>query len=470
MVSNKSPFDDFVRNASTPIEDWLERLLSIPKPPAGEALPNDQSPERERSARNARLVFIVGFDYGELALFMYFALGQEFLNRTTLLLPDRLFGKNKDVLPGRTIPYGSLEEILTTINREKPDIVFLLSGYLFHLHGTLSLQSLHALTSELDQRGCHVVTSDPFMGLLSNLSEAKTGAIFTDDFPTHKMPLHILFWYAVLKLVKYRERRLHRVAFTWCVKILAGAWHIYPSPVPCERTMKTRNLSFYNSLLTTAPLEHHGRTSANAKAGVRHWLFIISSTDFNNQCFIHGRARFVQEVARRLEQSLSEDRRTLLLGPDECIKAIQQVSVCVPEMELLSFCSFKRFVSLLLGAEFVFYWNVVSASIGMRLFNQLPVFFFDRGHLAHAVKPSYELALKSYYHGFEPMFIDSREQLSAQTLTARADAYKPTAEKIRKFFARSPTPEQTVEFILRVDVESPHFGDMLRARVSGGYS
>ncbi len=101
------------------------------------------------TAGNAQLLFIIGHDYGELILAMYFLHGQRIASRSTLLLPPRLWATNGDTLPVRTRQYRSYEDLVRTIDDENPDIVFLFSGYLFSMHKLLSTRSLEKLLQYL---------------------------------------------------------------------------------------------------------------------------------------------------------------------------------------------------------------------------------------------------------------------------------------------------------------------------------
>ena len=62
-------------------------------------------------------------------------------------------------------------------------------------------------------------------------------------------------------------------------------------------------------------------------------------------------------------------------------------------MSLLPYCSYEEFEQRLLDAEFVFYWQIFSTSTFLRLWNGLPVFFFDQGHNAHLLSPLQEAGL-----------------------------------------------------------------------------
>ena len=119
------------------------------------------------SAVDAKLLFIIDNDYGELTMAMFFLEGQELAKRATILLPPRLYATNGDGLGVRTLQYTAYADLTDAIVDESPDLVIIFSAYLLPVHGLLSLQSLVKLIFWLKARGCHVATYDPFWGLMA---------------------------------------------------------------------------------------------------------------------------------------------------------------------------------------------------------------------------------------------------------------------------------------------------------------
>jgi len=114
-------------------------------------------------------------------------------------------------------------------------------------------------------------------------------------------------------------------------------------------------------------------------------------------------------------------------------------------VDILSFCPFDRLISLLLSAEYAFYWNIVSHSILIRLFNRLPVILFDRGHLVRNVTAMHDRVVQWYYQGWEPEFRDHCEPLTLETVSAWVGDYRAEAARICEGFRRAPTPGQVIE-------------------------
>ena len=115
---------------------------------------------------------------------------------------------------------------------------------------------------------------------------------------------------------------------------------------------------------------------------------------------------------------------------------------------LLTFCPYDLFLSLLLGAEYVFYWNVLSNSIINRLANRLPVFLFHRGHFAWIFNGMGEKGFRHYHQGVELPLLDQYQTLSATVLTPLAREHDLAMEATRNNWRRAPTPEKVVESLL----------------------
>jgi hypothetical protein len=407
------------------------------------------------------LLFVLDNDYGELTTLMYLLLGQDLLGRSTLLLPDRLYASNRDVMPGRTHRYGSVADILAAVDAGRPQVVFLLSGYLFAIHRIFSLQALDGLVRDLRERGCRIVTSDPFLGTLSRhdvhaivsvrlperYQRPRSGGDVEPDAETRRA------------LTGEVDRSL-RLLLSGSEQILRDLPHLYPAhqdvPGHLAGPRDGRNLSFFNPrLLVPGTAAGLGGSAAAEPGGgasaAPHWLFVLSATDYETQYVEETQAVFVDLVIGKLRQTLQAGRRAVFVGPKDLIQSLKARMPAEEGITLLSFCSFKRFTALLLDAEYAFYWNVVSHSILMRLFNQLPVFLFDRGHLVRNVKPMYERVIAWYYQGWEPIYLDHREPLAPETLAGLAARFREAAGGICQGFRRAPAPAEMVERILRQD-------------------
>src|SRR5262249_8532712 len=101
---------------------------------------------------------------------MSFLRGQEFATRATIALPEGHYAANRSYLPVNAVPYTTLGDVLSVVQAQKPDLVFLFSGYLLANDGLASPEAVQEFVHQLRDRGCRVITGDPFLGLASRLT------------------------------------------------------------------------------------------------------------------------------------------------------------------------------------------------------------------------------------------------------------------------------------------------------------
>ncbi len=390
------------------------------------------------TAENARLLFIFDNDYGELTQAMYLLHGQEIANRATFLLPSRLFATNGEGLNVQTREYRSYQDLIAVIDMEQPDIVFLCSGYLFPIHNLLSGQSLSELLRFLRGKGCQIVTTDPFWGLMS-----------MSDPLTERDNAHPLKLFRIFNLPLKRYFILRPMAEP--TRLLKDMLHVHLFPV---NTNNIRSVSFFNPLLIDAQVEpDRDRVTIPGSTDRRFWLFILGQEDYKIQKWLwgkggRGKRKFANLTAKTLQQTLKAGRHPIFIGPDDCIRAIKKRMRKINGVSLLTFCSYDRFMSLLVQAEYVFYWNAVSNTSMIRLLNNLPVFYLNRGHLSYAFYRTYERALQWYYRGWEPTYLDQERELEIDSLEKLAREYRDATIRIREELRSSPTPEEMIQKIL----------------------
>ena len=335
-----------------------------------------------------------------------------------------------------------MEDILRVVDAEEPDVVFLCSAYLFSIHGILSREDLERLAATLRERGCGVVTSDPFLGMLSRHDPHSLVSI---QIPEESSELDL----EKMRGIKRVEDERLRTHFSHCEKIFRDAPHLYPAfcdvPEHDVAAADSRSVSFFNAKLVCPELGSSGEDEGSDSRP--HWLFILSRTDYETQTMFEG-SRFTDIVVGNLVDALAAGRHPILIAPDEFVQLVVSRMPTVDGVDILSFCPFNRLISLLLCAEYAFYWNVVSHSILIRLFNRLPVILFDRGHLVRNVTAIYERVVRWYYQGWEPEFRDHRKPLTLETVSAWAGDYRSEADRMLEGFRRAPTPEQMIETLV----------------------
>ena len=406
------------------------------------------------TTRSPRLLFLLNNDYGELALAMYFLQGRDLVDSSTLLLPPRLFADNKDTLPCEAREYKSIEDIIRLVDTNKPDIVFLFSGYILPNHELLSLEVMAALVQLLSDRDCKIVTSDPFFGIFSQMGPSTIcGPEALRLFETDIIP--DLSWEYRINSTCGNLRILEQFAIA--SHILKDTIHLYyccpdPRDEPIEGSAHTAY--FFNPCLvydekesSTSDVSQSGNADSEP-AEKPHWLFILGAVDYELQTRLYGEAECIDMLEKKLNQTLQTGRRFVFLAPNECVqKLIGRVPISARK-DLLNFCSFEDFTSLLLKAEYVFYWNLASYSTFLRVINGLPMFMFDGGHLVRHVKPMSERMAHSYYQNWTPPFLDPDEVLNTETLAELSKDYKQATRNILKNLKELPSPEQVIKDLL----------------------
>jgi hypothetical protein len=376
--------------------------------------------------REARPLFVVSNDYGELGLAMLFLHGQAVSERAALALPGHLHAAHRDILPGATHRYGSIADLLDLVDAHRANVVLLFSGYLLANGQVLSHELLAELVGSLRERGCVVVTSDPFLGLASRL----TGAHIGPDVPyvpggTSRVRPHL-------------AEGLVRAA-----EVLRPTVHLYHrAPAEWLTKQAPRSVGFFN------PNVPHDGTNR----GERRWLFVLGSEDVAlQQRLFHrelrgdpadegGVGHFAPVVARLLEQTADVGRTPTLVGPSELLAALPPTLAARGDFR--PFCPFDEFSRLVLEADCVFYWNVFSASVLPRLERRLPVFFFDRGHMARVILPLYGLGLTLHYGQWRPAYLDQNVPLDPQELQRHWATHGfGNHEALDVWSAASPSPD-----------------------------
>ena len=432
------------------IEHWIEGLIPAPS----NSTPDPQ--ERvEVNAKNARLLFILDNDFGELTTVMYLLMGQEWFGEIMVLVPERLYAINSEAFPGRTFCFQSIADVERVVESFHPDIAFLCSGYLYAMHEIFSQEILQNLVDLLAKRDCKVVTADPFLGVLSRQPISSLISIDVPDETDLALPAHV---FKHLESVKAEQDAFIVEKLSGAERILRDRFHLYPAHI--NRTTgetsvtDARELGFFNAeLVYPASLKPDSDTQP-------HWVFILSATDLDAQLMFEAVRGFTEIVARLLKQAIAMGRRPIFIAPEKFIRDLTREMRGQEGAELLSFCSFTRLTSLLLTAEYAFYWNSVSHTILLRSFNGLPVILFDRGHLVRNVEAIYERVVQWYYQGLQPIYMDHYQPLSLEKLNVATANFRRCATEMVRNFQRGPDPESLVQGIL--DAASPANGSAAR--------
>ena len=169
---------------------------------------------------------------------------------------------------------------------------------------------------------------------------------------------------------------------------------------------------------------------------------------------------FVDVMARKLIETRAAGRHPILIAPTEFIEKLMPRMPTADGIDILAFCPFPRFMSLLLSAEHAFYWNMVSHSLLFRLFNGLPIVQFDRGHLLRIAPPIRDRIVAWYYQGWEPPLRDHHEPLTLETVEAWAADYRQQADRLTQRYRRAPSPEAMTADLMRAAATPMQDGDV----------
>lgn len=361
---------------------------------------------------------------------MLFLRRQKLLERTALALPSRLYADHSTIVPGATHAYSSSSDILDLVAMHRANVVLLFSGYLLANGQVLSHELLAKLVDGLRARGCVVVTTDPFLGLASRVKGSHVG----QDVPYDP---------AGTELVRLRlAEGLLRAS-----DILQPAVHLYHrAPINWLSSQRSRSVTFFNP-------PDGGPEATSAKG---RWLFVLGTEDCELQQRLirrgvaggpardeDGVREFAAVVARLLHLTAAAGRTPTLIGPRKLIDALPSG---LPECDLRPFCPLPEFHATVLESEYVFYWNIFSASMLTRLDLRLPAFFFDRGHMARIIVPLYELGSLLHLGGWEPAFLDQNGALEPEDLARRWKAHGLGNHEILEAWRKeSPTPDELLE-------------------------
>ena len=392
-----------------------------------------------------RALFVIDNDFGALGTVMYLLHGQALHGRATVLLPQRAHDLHHGHLPVESRPYRSAEDILGVVDEVKPHVVCLFSGYVLALQGVLSVEALRDLVGELRRRGCKVATSDPFLGTFPRIMEA--------DLPTSPgtfrrmvggllAPLPGMGPQVETFFSDHARKRLQSHV-RQVVEILDETTHVYPVPVDgLGAKGRGMRISFAN-LAYLRPAEQLRAGASRLPS----WLFILAKFDLEFQERTHGKKGFRELVARRIREALDNGRSATFIGPAEVTEALSIEFGANPDVSLLPYCAYQEFERRLLEAEYAFYWQIFSSSTFLRLWNGLPVFFFDPGHNAHLLVPMQQAGLEYYYLADPPIYLGADHYLEAATLASMSQGFRASADESRRRLAELPTPAGMIEAI-----------------------
>ena len=400
----------------------------------------------------AKALFVIDNDFGALGLIMYLLHRQPLAARATLLLPRRAYEMHDGRLKVATRPYESLQDILDVVRKESPEVVFLVSGYLFASSRLLKIEALRELVRALQQRGCKVATTDPYFGTFREVANADAPAGRGSILRFLELhPLRLAFAHALLlRLAKLHNRRKRQRDVRRVADILKDVTHVDPVRIATAQADGAKRVSFFNPLYfrTAEQLRENTAmvsTLPGMSAATPRWLFVLSQFDLDLQEKEHGKQGFIEIVIGKIRETLDNGRHATFIGPAAVTQALSARFAGEERVDLLPFCHFEEFERRLLDAEVAFFWQIFSTSGVLRLWNGLPVFFFDPGHNAHLLSSLHETGLKYLYPAGPPSYLDVEKPLDAAALTHSDNGFRQSAQDVRERLARLPAPVEMVD-------------------------
>lgn len=379
---------------------------------------------------NTPIMLVICNDYGELACALYLLEGQAFAKNTTLMLPPRLYANNPDVLPGRTFLYHSLDDVRNKMDSQKPGILGLFTGYLLPIHRLCEIDELDSLLRSTQAKGWRTFTTDPFFGLL-------------DDIEPGKLVRFRWSLGSIIRVSEAMERKRDRRLYSELQRLLEGIMHVYPcgEPPASGDPGFGKRLHFHNNAFASEPIHESSKVTLEADHDSQRWLFVLGDLDYAIQTGKYGH-KFPLILTRKLHDTLEAGRVPTVIAPNHVLEAVRKHSPVAHAMELVGHCDYSQFQSLLLDAEYVFYWNASSFSCIPRTLSGKPWFTFDDGHLLKGLSADYaNRLLHWFYRDEKPPYIDISATLSKELMQDARQQYLTSAQRIREGLLASSDPQ-----------------------------
>lgn len=395
--------------------------------------------------KKPKLLLIIDDNFGSLGEALYLLKGLSY--RVSLLVPEKLYRLNRRKLPFPLHVYRSRLDIERAVLQQKPDLVFLFSAYLLCLTGNFATDDIYKLAEFLESQPVMTVTADPFLNAW--------GALDMED------PGYDPLLKGALSVFTSRYRYFRR--------------YIHVTPLRLINGRNITHFDYYNYNVRITPAER-ARYSQTASAHLHidrrtpFWLFFLAGAEYVNQTGgdeiskqkgVKSRAPYFHAlIMNRLREAVTSGRTGVLIAPAACIEAVKKMAG--PEtgrIIFISFCDFNIYTALFFAAELVFSWNIFSFSLLPRVLNQLPVFFFSRGHIS-SLHRDFFVHLSGHFPGCRIDVVHPGKKLEVDALQQLAShqerrLYRP----LHHHLSRSEGPERLVGRLLETA--------RLRCRVCG---
>ncbi len=360
-----------------------------------------------------KTMFITTHDFGELSLATFLARNQEF--EKVFVIPEEK-AIYFDELVNILYTYTDVAQLERIINREKPNIIFLNTAYLF-VNGSLgTMESFKAFFTYLQQLNCPIVTSDPFARVYDSYPEC--------SFKINGQQMHAL-----------------KAEMSFLNDYLRQVPHIYG--FSCKNEFQNAH-SFYNSkYCKTQKIEDAEIVDKD------NWLFVLGELDFNLLLGRHEK-EFITTLAARLKE-ISENPKNVIrcVFPLKLVMILRNFLPPIENVHILNFTTLSNFESLISISDVVFYWNVFSNSILMCYYYDVPFLCFEKGHIADLSEDLFKHMSEGIYRNGTPEFINFFTTVE-NNLTAllQANYSRENRQKILKEYQQLPSPETIIKQLL----------------------
>ncbi|MCP5348440.1 MAG: hypothetical protein R3F41_05855 [Gammaproteobacteria bacterium] len=380
----------------------------------------------------SRIAFVISNDFGEFGTMRYFTRSQPFESDTHVLLTGTQYEIQKNDALLKIYEYRTPESILSTLDEIEPNVIFFCSAYLFVINKIFTLRQVKYLVRELETREIPLVTTDPLLGYLNQIqpSQIKLNSFKSGLFSAIKRSL---FWPQRYRV--YRDFKALKM-------LLVNFVHLYPVPRENLSLENSRiNVDFVNEELfshSAEAIERIADPTRPESSGI--WIYVMSRLDMEIQMDLYENNEFVAILCDRLLETVARGKKVKISIP-EPLRSLLESRFCNSlEIDVLGYKPYDQFIEELLSAEVAFYWNVLSNSAYLRLLNNLPVLFFDIGHMARIFEGSYEIAIRACLGGRKPRYLDIRAELSEDSLRDKIDESLALANSVKELFIGSLSP------------------------------
>ncbi len=361
-----------------------------------------------------KVLFITSQDFGELGLATFFSRNQPFQSVFVVPVAKRAyFDEVVDLL----YTYSTVTELERLIDREKPDVISLNTGYLIVNGGLATMADFQSFYAYLKTLNCPIITTDPFVRVYDSYPEC--------SFALNGRALDNL-----------------KAEMSFLNEFLKDLPHVYGFPSSCGLEAA---YSFYNDRFCS-PEKKCSEESANRN----QWFFVLGELDSKLLLEKYGED-FIRILANRLvEVCGNPDNTVFCVFPKNIADTLRELFTPLKNIQVMDYVSLNEFETLVRTSDVVFYWNVFSNSILLCYYYDVPFLCFDKGHIANLSEDLFNHMSEGIYRSGKPEFIDFFEPMepSLDDLLEKHFS-RENRQRILDEYRRLPSPQTVLETVTR---------------------